>query len=337
MTEVTSTRTLEVVAAEIRTFTASMLTNIIEIGRRLCEAKELVPYGQFGAWVKDNTGYSSSTANNFMRLFQEYGADQGSLFGAELSDVQTFGKLSYTKALALLQLPGPEREEFVRENDVEAMSTRELEQAIKERDEACRARDEAEDAAGQAQEERDEAKERAHRAETNLQLANKRIQELERRPVEVAVQEPDPQELQKRIDDAVSQAVKEAKASAAEERKKLKDKLAAAEKQRNDLEISLENAKKEAEDAGAALEQAKAAGVSPEEKERLEREISDLKKRLAMADTAVTSFTTLFQEWGRVYARMIETLKTIESEDTRTKLLKGLRVQMDRFREQVAE
>lgn len=48
MTEITNTRTLEVVAAEIRTFTASMLHNIIEIGRRLCEAKELVPYPQPG-------------------------------------------------------------------------------------------------------------------------------------------------------------------------------------------------------------------------------------------------------------------------------------------------
>lgn len=323
-------RTLDVVAAEIRTFTASMLNNIIEIGRRLCEAKELVPYGQFGTWVKENTGYSSSTANNFMRLFQEYGAAQGSLFGAELSDVQTFGKLSYTKALALLAVPAEEREEFVRENDVEAMSTRELEQAIKERDEACRARDEAEDAAGQAQEERDEAKERAYRAETELQLANKKIQELEHRPVEVAVQEPDPAELQKRIDAAVEDAMRAAKTAAAEDKKALEDKLAAAEQ-------ALENTKKEAESwketASDAVEKLKDA--SPEEKAVLEREIAELKKKLAMSDKEVASFTTLFQEWGSLFGKMMQTFRGIESEETRGKLLKALRFQLDKFGEAV--
>ena len=41
MNELQTTRTLDMVAAEIRTFTASMLNNIIEIGRRMVEAKEM--------------------------------------------------------------------------------------------------------------------------------------------------------------------------------------------------------------------------------------------------------------------------------------------------------
>ena len=85
-TAVKTPRTRDVVAAEIRTFTASMLNNIIEIGRRMCEAKEMLPYGKFGDWIKENTGYSRSTANNFMRVFQEYGSRQGSLFGATLEN-----------------------------------------------------------------------------------------------------------------------------------------------------------------------------------------------------------------------------------------------------------
>ena len=101
----------------------------------MCEAKEMLPYGTFGTWIKENTGYSTSTANNFMRLFQEYGSPQGCLFGAQV-ECQTFGKLSYSKALALLSVPAEEREKFVEEHDVADMSTRELQQAIKERDEA---------------------------------------------------------------------------------------------------------------------------------------------------------------------------------------------------------
>ena len=46
----------EVLAAEIRALTASMLANIIELGRRMCQAKEILPHGEFGAWVKEETG-----------------------------------------------------------------------------------------------------------------------------------------------------------------------------------------------------------------------------------------------------------------------------------------
>lgn len=145
MNELQNVRTTEMVAAEIRALTASMLGNIIEIGRRMCEAKEMIPYGEFGKWIKENTGYSVSTANNFMRLFQEYGNPQGCIFGAQVES-QTIGKLSYSKALALLALPAEERETFVDENNVGDMSTRELKQAIRERDEAIRRAEAAEQA-----------------------------------------------------------------------------------------------------------------------------------------------------------------------------------------------
>lgn len=133
--EITATRTPEIIAGEIRTFTASLLNNVIEIGRRMVEVKKILPYGTFGKWITENTGYSSSTADNFMRLFQEYGADQGCLFGAEV-DCQTFGKLSYSKALALLSVPKEAREEVALELDAEHLSTRELKKALQERDEA---------------------------------------------------------------------------------------------------------------------------------------------------------------------------------------------------------
>lgn len=140
MTEVKVSRTVDVVAAEIRALTASMLSNVIEIGRRMCEAKELLPHGAFGQWIEENTGYSRSTATNFMRLFQEYGAAQGSLFGAEVN-CQSIGNLSYSKALALLALPADERESFVetthvvdgQEKTVEEMSNKELQQAIRDK------------------------------------------------------------------------------------------------------------------------------------------------------------------------------------------------------------
>ncbi|MBQ3603926.1 MAG: DUF3102 domain-containing protein [Clostridia bacterium] len=105
----------------------------IEIGGYLTEAKALLPHGEWGNWLKNKVNYSHSTAINFMKLYEEYGNSQESLFS---SNSQAVMNLPYTKALRLLAIPEDEREQFVEENNVEEMSTRELEKAIKERDEA---------------------------------------------------------------------------------------------------------------------------------------------------------------------------------------------------------
>ncbi|WP_188068624.1 DUF3102 domain-containing protein [Brevibacillus brevis] len=119
-------RSAEVIAAEIRSIDAQtreiVLRSAIEIGNRLNEAKELVAHGEWGPWLEANVHYSQSTANNFMRIAEEYG-----------SNFQAIENLTYTKALALLGVPADEREQFAQENDVDNMSARELQQTIKEK------------------------------------------------------------------------------------------------------------------------------------------------------------------------------------------------------------
>jgi len=127
-------RTPEIIAAEINYIAQktreTVLSGAIEIGRRLVEAKELVPHGQWEQWLGENVSYSQSTANNLMAVFREYGGGQQSLFQranpAEIAD------LSYSKAVALLVLPREQREEFLEQNPVAGMSTRQLQAAIKE-------------------------------------------------------------------------------------------------------------------------------------------------------------------------------------------------------------
>ena len=93
----------------------------IEIGRRLHEAKALVPYGEWERWLEVNVNYSASTAQNMMRISDEYGRKES----------QALAEISYTQAVALLRLPAEEREQFVEEHDMDAMSTRELQQEIR--------------------------------------------------------------------------------------------------------------------------------------------------------------------------------------------------------------
>lgn len=297
MSELVEKKSPEVLAAEIRALTASMLANIIEIGRRMCQAKEILPHGQFGEWVKTKTGYSQSTANNFMKLFQEYGAAQESLFGAEVKS-QTFGNLPYSKALALLAVPAEEREDFVRDNHVEEMSTRELQQAIKERDELRRQLDEEREAAEGAGlkiadlEEKLEASSReTARQKQIVEQTKEELEALKAAPVEVAIQAADPEEVQRAVEEALQQARKAHQAQldamtadvkkAHAEREKLKEKLKKAE------------------------ERAKAAAKGPAD-EAAELEVERLRKALAMADPVVAEFKGLFEQVSGMVVKLLD-------------------------------
>lgn len=303
-------RTPEVIAFEVRTITASVLVNIIEIGRRFCEAKAILPHGEFGKWL-EGVGYKTSTANNFMRLFDEYGNQQKSLFGAELENFQTFGNLSYSKALALLDVPKNEREEFAEQHDLEAMTTRELKEAIRKLDEANAKAQKWEETAG------------SYASQINdLQNDNRdlmaKVDELESRPVEVAVQEPDPTEVEKRVDEALRAAQEHHK----KELEAVNKKLAEAEKKRK----AAEDAKTRAEKAADLAKREKSTDKNTTEAEkqkaeieRLTAEAEELRKKLSLSGEAVTRFKLHFEGWQREYGDMISALSGVD-EETAAKL-----------------
>lgn len=294
MNEMTTTRTPEIVAAEIRTFTASMLNNIIEIGRRMAEVKEMLPHGEFMGWVEENTGYSQSTANNFMRLFAEYGDRQGSLFGAEVNS-QTFANLTYSKALALLALPSGEREEFVESHDVSDMTTKELKEAIRERDEAKAAADTMKEFVESLEKHNTELETRALEFSNENDDLKERIKELESRPVDVAV-EIDEEAVKKAADEA--RAAADAEWSAKE--RELMDKLAKAEAK---AKKAAEKAKTAGEDAAkqsaAELDEARQAQANAEaEAEWLREALEQAKREQAKASIAGDADLALVQEYG---------------------------------------
>ncbi|MCI6496690.1 MAG: DUF3102 domain-containing protein, partial [Anaeromassilibacillus sp.] len=168
-------REIEVVTAEIKEIKRQAqnmaLMYAIEIGRRLVEAKSVLPHGKWGEWLKCEVNFSQATANNFMKLFEEYGSAQISIFGA-VSNSQTIGNLPYSKALQLLSVPAEEREDFAKEVKADEISVRELQAAIRERNEAKKKAEEAEAAreeiemkAALAEKAKVEAEERAKKAE----------------------------------------------------------------------------------------------------------------------------------------------------------------------------
>ncbi|HEX3026609.1 MAG TPA: DUF3102 domain-containing protein, partial [Clostridia bacterium] len=218
--DVQNLRSIDQITLEINFYKAQTAQNIIEIGKRLIEAKQQLQHGEWLPWLRDKVEFTERSAQNFMKVAQEY------------SKTQPVSYLPYTKLLALLQVPEAEREEFIQathlvdgqEKAVSDMSKRELEQAIKERNEAqqnerlMRERcDKAEKVAVEAREAKKKeydnymnALVKAEKAQETLNTLRgsrqldlqriteleKQIKELESRPVDVAVQEPSEAEKQ---------------------------------------------------------------------------------------------------------------------------------------------
>lgn len=200
MSNLVINRTPEVIAAEINSIKEQtrkvVLYNSIEIGRKLVEAKELVPHGEWGNWLEEAVDYSKSTANNLMKIFEEYGSTQITLLDNNLKS-QAFGNLNYSQAVLLLGLHSDEREKFVEDNKVDEMSTRELKKAIadlkkanKEKDNALKERDEAMEKLNALEESNRILEETFNEGTEERKLLEKKVKKLEQEIEEVKISKP---------------------------------------------------------------------------------------------------------------------------------------------------
>lgn len=163
---VVAVRSIEIVTAEIHTIRDNVarvfMDGVVQIGRRLEEVKQLVPQGEWLAYLDKELGYKPSTAQNYMRIAREFGDGQIGMSGKTSSDF--FGNLGYSQLLPLLGLPEEEREALAEEHDLAGMSSREIQALVKERDEAKAA-------AAAAREQADEQGQEARRARDALASA----------------------------------------------------------------------------------------------------------------------------------------------------------------------
>ena len=123
------TRPLEQIESEIDFYKGQFANNTIEIGKRLIEAKSQLAHGEWENWLKEKVEFKKTTASKFMKVANDF------------SNVQALEHLSQTKIFALLDVPSEERETFISEphevngetKTVEEMTTRQLQQAIKDK------------------------------------------------------------------------------------------------------------------------------------------------------------------------------------------------------------
>lgn len=304
---------IEELTGEIREYKQTAGDAILEIGKRLKEAKGLLPHGGWLPWLNEKVEFSERTAQNFMRLADAY------------ANPQTLADLGASKALQLLALNPIERDEFLaekhevngEEKDVSEMSFRELDKALKERDEALAAKKAAEEQSAGIQ----------TKLDTALSVSN----DLEKQRL------------------AAAEKIKDLNEKLKTARDKEKDAKAAAENARRDLEElkkkpvdvavaepseeTLEDLRKEAE-AGAE-EKIRAANAALEEAEAraaaAEAETEKARKQLELADKEATVFQVLFNDWLRIYGTMMEALEKIADPEKAGKLRMAIHAAAERM------
>lgn len=304
-------RDISVITAEIKSIqqqaNALALLYAVEIGRRLEEAKRALPYGAWGDWLKNEVDFSQSTANNFMRLYEEYGSAQISIFGASV-DSQTFANLPYSKALQLLAVPADERESFAEEVGAADLSVKELKAAIEERDKARR---------------------EAEKQKEINDLLNEKLEQAEAAAQEAQDRESDADEYKRQVEEYQELVKKERDAAAA-----LREQLKKAEADPKIPKAKLDQIRKEADEAAKKEAEAKAQKALDEAKKKVEaaeaeamkarlaekmarESLEETQKKLKTASPEVAAFKALFDDMqsaaGRLHA-MIEKIKENDPE-----------------------
>ncbi|NFL55727.1 DUF3102 domain-containing protein [Clostridium botulinum] len=118
--DVTQEEILESTVQEILKLKEQTVKNILSIGDNLIFIKISLPHGEFGKYVEEKVGFSKRTAQKFMKIAESFhNANPPSCLGVE-------------KLYLLTTIKEDDREKFINENNIEEMSTRELEKKIKE-------------------------------------------------------------------------------------------------------------------------------------------------------------------------------------------------------------
>lgn len=319
---------LDLITEEILFYKRQAGGAIIEIGKRLLEAKSQLSHGEWLPWLREKVDISERRAQDFMRIAREYSKS------AEIAD------LGASKALALLALPESERAEFASgthlvngaEKSVSEMTAKELKTAIEERDKARWEAEEQKAAAEAAEASRakmeqdmrqlkgllDAARDNEREKAGALEAAERELQALRTRPVEVAVETRDASPEQ--LSAARAEGIRQGKAEA---EKAGKRSLSEAEERVQKLRKELEQARREAKEANVRLQQAREEARQASERTREPGKLDAL-----VSSENMMKFGVLFQSTQELVNRLADAVER-EKPENQKKMRAALRALAD--------
>lgn len=301
-------RTLPVIASEIKTIEEvvyrTTLEGVIQIGKRLEEAKEQVGHGSFSDWCKECLGYSQRQAQKYMEISSKY-SDKNSPF----SNANISSHLSISKAYSLLALPEEEVESFTEEHDIENLTVKQLEEEIKNL---------KEEKARELEEKTEEVQELKN---TMLQLENEKANipdtealEAELRQMREALEqaETEKEKLEKKVD-------------------KFKGKVDRAEEEK---EKAVKEVTDERDDAIKTAVNEAIEETYKEAQRAAEEEMAELRKQLNSADPALVKFKERFDRLQMCVASIKEAIEEVEDKQQEN-MKKALKTALSQIQEAI--
>lgn len=322
-------RDIDVITSEIKELCnaagKTMLLYAAEIGRRLVEAKDILPHGEWGRWLSEECGFSQRTANKHMQIFKAYGSAQVSFFGAELNS-PTWANLSYSQALSLLAVPENEREEFVKENHVEDLSSRELDRIIKERDEAKKKAEETEKLLNDTIEDAREINARKRQFEAITEEQKAELEKVKANADELKAKLEKAKAAEKKAKDKLKQLMDNPEVPP-----ELHDKLRseaetkAAAQAAEKIKAGIAEAEKRAREAETAR------AIAESEAEAARSKADELRRTVAAANPAVSEFKILYTQVQETMGKMLERIQKIDDTELRNKLISAVNAVLDEY------
>lgn len=251
-------------------------------------------YESFEDYTEKAVGLKRRQAYNYIAVLEKLPAHL----------LQSNAHIGITKLELLAQVPALDREEFLEGHDLDGMSARELREMvdkIKDQGDQISLLQSELDAAGASEQE-------LERLRQELERARVRADELEQRPVDVAVQEPDEETLERIRKDARAAVEAETAAKVREAEK------AAREKAEKQLVKARQEAAREAEERFRAS----LAAIEGEKAQALER-AAEMERQLKIAgDTDAVLFKFHFDELQRSYGEITAIIEKKRSDNPET-------------------
>ena len=258
-------------------------------------------FEQFEDYTEQACNIKKRQAYNYIQTYERLGS----------SFLQSNAQLGITKLQLLTEICAIDREEFVAENDLEGMSVAEVKKLVEENQQKGEQLSFLEDKIAKAEDDSDEKDKR-------ISKLQEEIEQLRNRPVEVAVQEPSAEDIEK----AVAKRTESIKAEFDEQKKQIESaskakikeaKIKAEAKAEKDKQKAVEDARASAKAEIEAKYKEQIESAEAEKAEALKKAEEIASKLDKNADADLVTASVYFTEAQKQLASFKQLADKIES------------------------
>ena len=261
---------------------------------RDCRLYEDLGLSSFEEYVESRVGLKQRQAYNYISAYERLGPKV----------LRENGSLGITKLNLLAEVSAPDRAEFLEENDLAGMTVQQVKELVQKTKDQGEQLGLLQNALTEAQNREDGLQKLADSRKEKIAELNRNLEELENRPVEVAVPE---------ITEADREKIRaEIQAEFDREQEKSLKKL---ETLKQELEAAKSSAEKLAEEKAAEQIAAVQAQAEQEKREMMERAKREAAQIQASADAEIREANIFFTAWQEAHGKHMDKLREIAARD----------------------